>query len=518
MHRRPRLKLITLPWELEVPTLSLASLAAVTPERFEIAIVDLVRERLFLDEETDLVGISASTSRVKAAYALADLYRQRGTTVVIGGHHATAMPQEALAHADAVVCGEGETSWMRICDDFLTRRERVRGIYRDPLPDLARLPPPRVDLMKIERHSPYYYPIIASRGCPESCSFCFAKRMAPGYRTYPIASVLEQIRRRPRFVRGMYFVDDNLPGDPDFARELFRALARDRVPFGMQARHDFARDPEDLALARQAGCVLLSSGYESVSQASLDGSGKRAAAAEYLHEIRAVFRAGIIPSGNWMFGFDGDPPAVFERTLEFLDRSELLHASFTTEIPFPGTAAFRRYEREGRIVTRDYDEYVGKDHVVVRPRQMTCEQLGDGVRWLATRFYSPARAVRRTRRALANRRLLDRTGALRAPTLCALNAFQVWQWHYRMVPSLQWLYRRLVSANKYRYLADLWRRTNYRDPAPVVGRAGPLLDVTGSRFFRASFARRGRRSRLVPAVAATESGEAPGVDAATSPE
>ena len=78
LHRRPRLKLITIPWELEVPTLSLASLAAVTPAAFDIAIVDLLRERLVFDEDTDLVGISASTARINAAYALADLYRARG--------------------------------------------------------------------------------------------------------------------------------------------------------------------------------------------------------------------------------------------------------------------------------------------------------------------------------------------------------------------------------------------------------------------------------------------------------
>ena len=129
-HRRPKLKLITLPWELSYPALSLASLAAVTPDQFDIAIIDLLREKLFFDEEVDLVGITASTPRINAAYALADLYRAKGVTVVIGGHHATAMPEEALRHADAVVTGEGETSWMRICDEFLTDPKSVSGITK----------------------------------------------------------------------------------------------------------------------------------------------------------------------------------------------------------------------------------------------------------------------------------------------------------------------------------------------------------------------------------------------------
>ncbi|MHB8419042.1 MAG: B12-binding domain-containing radical SAM protein [Myxococcales bacterium] len=461
--RRLRLKLISLPWELEFPTLSLASLAAVTPPQFDVAIVDLLRERLYFDEDVDLVGITASTPRIKAAYALADLYRTRGVKVVIGGHHATAMPEEALGHADAVVCGEGETSWIRICDAFLSDRSRVQGIYRDLAPDLATLPPPRVELMHIERYGAYNYPIIASRGCPEACSFCFAKRMTHGFRTYPISHVLEQIRRRPPSTRALYFVDDNLPADLDYARELFKALERDRVPFGIQARIEFSQNPEDLALAHRAGCLLISSGYESINQLSLDGTGKRAQADDYRVAIENIFREGILPSGNWMFGFDWDTPDVFARTLDFLDSARLYHCSFTAEIPFPGTAAWKRYRNEGRLLTEDYDDYVGKDHVVVRPKQLTPEQLRDGIRWLGRQFYSPKRATLRAIRGLPNHKLRETfKPAWFSPfALLGLNYYQVWQWHYRFVPSLQWLYQRMVSVNKYRYFRDALAGTNF---------------------------------------------------------
>ncbi len=497
--RAPRLKLITVPWELEVPTLGLASLAAVTPPQFEISIVDLLRERLFLDEQVDLVGISVSTPKVKAAYALADLYRAKGVKVVIGGHHATAMPEEALTHADAVVCGEGETAWRRLCEDFLGNPSRVQGLYRDEAPDLATLPQPRVDLMKIERYGRYYYPIIASRGCPEACSFCFSKRMTRGFRTYPIAHILEQIRRRPSYIRAMYFVDDNLPADPDFARELFRALARERIPFGMQARHEFSRDTANLELARSAGCALISSGNEPITHISRHGTGKRADAVDYRETIANIYRVGIMPSGNWMFGFDWDTPDTFARTLEFLDSTELCHSSFTCEIPFPGTASWKRYRLEGRLLTDDTDEYVGKDHVVVRPKQMTPEQLRDGIRWLARSFYSPRRATARAARALRNERLGELFGPRWvAPfALLGLNYFQVWQWHYRFVPSLQWLYQRLVSVNKYQYLRDHVRRSNFApasDAAPAKATAsaapppapGPFHEVSGHKPHRSA--------------------------------
>ena len=462
MSPRPRIKLITVPWELDVATLSLASLAAVTPDAFDIAIVDTLRERLFLDEPVDLVGITASTPTIKAAYGLADAYRSRGVTVVIGGHHATVLPEEALQHADAVVCGEGEGSWMRICDQFLTRRSRVGGIYRDPPPDLSKLPQPRIDLMKIQRYEPFFFPVIASRGCPERCSFCFAGCFGGTYRTYPIAHVLEQLRRRPASRRPYYFVDDNLPGDPEFARELFRALARYRIPFGMQARWEFARNPDDLDLARRAGCMFISSGYESINQATLDNTGKQARAAEYRQVMRNLFEVGIVSSGNWVFGFDWDTPEIFGDTLEFLDNSQLLHSTFTTEIPFPGTPSFVRYEAEGRIITNDYGKYLGKYHVVFRPRLMTPEQLSTGVRRLALEYYSPRRTVRRYRLAMENPRFArPEPGGVGPLTLAMLNAFQMVQWRHQMIPALHWLYRRLITANRYRYLSDHVRKTNF---------------------------------------------------------
>jgi radical SAM superfamily enzyme YgiQ (UPF0313 family) len=504
-----RAKLITIPWELEVPTLALACLAAVTPPEVEVCIVDVLRERLLLDEPVDLVGITASTPRIKAAYALADYYRARGVKVVMGGHHVTAMPDEALAHADAVVTGEGETAWRRVCEQMLEDPSQVHGLIRGGAPDLAALPLPRTDLMKIERYQSFYYPIIASRGCPESCSFCFAKRMTCGYRTYPIRDVLEQVRRRPSWVRGLYFVDDNLAGDPEYARELLRALAREgaRVPFGMQVRHEFSEDPENLRLAREAGCALISSGFESVNQASLDRVGKNADAARYTHLVSAIQAEGIIASGNWMFGFDGDGPDTFAATWDFLQASGIWHCSFTTEIPFPGTPIHAKYRREGRLLTDDYDDYIGKDRVVVRPTSMSPEQLRDGIRWLTRQYYSVRHRRRLARSASQNPRLLPQfQGRLRHPLIAFLNYYQVFLYTYRMVPSLRWLYDRLAPLNKYRHVRDLFRRTNFWrstfEPAVVSSPALTSNHATTSPFFeRAGDMRPGAR-RLLPVASA----------------
>ncbi|GEM_PF-359168 len=463
--RRPRLKLITLPWELSYPALSLAALAAVTPSCFDISIVDLVREKLFFDEEVDLVGITASTARINAAYALARMYRARGVKVVLGGHHVTVMPEEALEHADAVVVGEGESSWVRICDEFLTDPNRVSGIYRDLPPDLSTLPQPRMDLIKIDRYGSVFYPVIASRGCPAGCSFCFAKRMTKGFRTYPISHVIEQIRRRPQLIRGIYFVDDNLPGDPEYARELFRELRKLNVLFGMQARLEYALDIDALHKAREAGCVLYSSGYESVAPDSLKGTNKRITLDTQKEATKNIHQAGIISSGNWMFGFDWDTPDIFDRTLQALDDLELMHASFTSEIPYPGTASWKKFHREGRLVSYNYDDYLGKDHVVFQPKQMSVEELQQGIRKVVKGFYSPRRSLGHVRRGMANEQLLSQVPKwYKAAFLTALGVYQCIHWNYHFTPSTWWLSQRVLSVYKYRYFGDLLKGTNFWSP------------------------------------------------------
>jgi hypothetical protein len=260
---------------------------------------------------------------------------------------------------------------------------------------------------------------------------------------------------------------------------------------------------DDLRLAREAGCVFMSSGYESINQTTLDKTGKQAQADGYREVIKNVFDEGIMASGNWMFGFDWDTPEVFDDTIAFLDGCELSHSTFTCEIPFPGTPAYRKYKREGRLLSDDYDDYVGKDHVLVRPKGMTPDELRAGIRRVALTYFSMRRATRRFLRAAENRRVFSEVqGPLRVAALAFLNYFQVWQWHYRMVPSIQWLYRRLVDWNKFRYASELYRTSNFElaevSPErelgdPLDGLAGHVPTEGGAHYWEGTVTvRRGR--------------------------
>jgi hypothetical protein len=235
---------------------------------------------------------------------------------------------------------------------------------------------------------------------------------------------------------------------------------------------------------------------------SLNRTGKRATAAGYKEIIRNIQREGIICSGNWMFGFDWDTPDIFANTWEFLHDSEIQHSTFTTEIPFPGTSGYKRYFKEGRILSTNYDDYTGKDRVVHAPKQMTHEELQRGIRWLTRRYYSPSHRAFLGRRAMDNPKLFPQWQGLRRQALMTfLNGYEVYSWNSRMTPALRWLYHAVLPARKYVYLGDFFRGTNFwtrdfppADLSPVrLGTRSPYADQAGQML-------PGKHSRLEPVL------------------
>lgn len=381
-------------WRLiQFPQLTMPLIAALTPAEHEVRHTDEVVAPVRFDEPADLVGITAPTPSARHAYALAREFRRRGVPTVIGGPHATALPEEALEHADAVVVGEAEDTWPRVLAD--AARGTLGGISRSSgTAGLAGMPPPRWDLIE---GRPYGRAVtIATRGCPHRCDYCSIPLLyGPGRVRYrPIDEVAAEVARSP--TRAVVFWDDNLGANPRYAKELFRAIAPLRKWWTSQCTMAAARDDELLALAARSGCKALFLGLESVSQESLDGASKNhnriAHAAEViaqLHSHRIAAHLGI------MFGFDGDDRTIFERTLAFLERTCVDVATVSMMVPMPGTPVFRRLEAEGRILTRDWSRYDGKRHCVFRPMRMTPEELVAGTEWVARRFYSLRSIARR---------------------------------------------------------------------------------------------------------------------------
>ncbi|MDA8216145.1 MAG: radical SAM protein [Dehalococcoidales bacterium] len=368
------------------PPLALAALASVTPPEMEVTLSDENLGPIDFDQPADLVGITSTTQTANHAYRAADTFRARGLPVVLGGIHPSALPEEAVQHADAVVVGEGEDIWPQVLAD--SQEGKLKPLYRaETRPDLARLPAPRRDIFQ-RRH--YLCPdtVYTARGCPYGCSFCSVTSFFGGtYRWRPVEEVAKEIQGL-QGRRMFLLVDDNVIGHPGHSRDLFRVLAACKVPWIGQASLTIARDESLLAMAFEAGCRALFLGIESISPESLRSVHKRHnAVEEYEQAIRRIQSHGISIYGAFIFGLDHDTEDTFVETVRFARRTRLEVAQFSILTPYPGTVAMATMERDGRLLTKNWDDY-REDRVVFQPKLVSPQRLQEGHDWAWREFYS----------------------------------------------------------------------------------------------------------------------------------
>ncbi len=369
------------------PSLSLAALAAVTPGHWQVGLVDENIEPVDFTADADLVAVTAMTPQAPRAYQLAAGFRERGVPVVMGGFHASNLPDEALRHVDAVLVGEGESIWPLLLEDF--ERGSLRRLYRaSELVAMQDIPPACRDIFAGKKYL-FTNTIQTTRGCPFACEFCSVTAFyGRKYRKRPVEQVLrelEVLRKKNSFA---FFVDDNLVGDRRYALELFAGMRGMGFKWLSHAPIDLARDSELMRAAGESGCVGLFVGFESLNDEALAAMGKVTnRAASYLEDARVFRDNGIGILGSFVLGYDGDTPAVFDEILKFCEEARLEAAIFPILTPYPGTAVRSRLEAEGRITSNRWEDY-DMGHVTFRPVGMTAEQLQEGHDRLNRSFYS----------------------------------------------------------------------------------------------------------------------------------
>ncbi len=178
----------------KLPFLGLPTIAAYTPSDCEVKMVDERISPVDFDYDADLVGITAMTPLATRAYELADEFKRRGKTVVMGGMHVSALPDEALEHCHAIAIGEGERVWSQMVEDF--KRGELKQIYKaSQLFDLSEALPPRWDIIDKSLYSPVDF-IETTRGCPINCNFCAVTQYyGAKYRTKPVDLVEKMVAR-----------------------------------------------------------------------------------------------------------------------------------------------------------------------------------------------------------------------------------------------------------------------------------------------------------------------------------
>jgi radical SAM superfamily enzyme YgiQ (UPF0313 family) len=381
---------------LNFQQITMPYLAAFVPPHWEVAHVDEAVMLVDIRAEADLVGITFHTPSAFHAYDLASGFRARGIPVALGGPHVTLVPEEAQQHADAIFVGEAEDLWPQFLSDFEAGRYGAR-YGPGSVPSLRAAPMAR----KEHYHRRDYTAgrLFATRGCAYGCDFC---ALAVMYRRKVRARPVETVAAEYASFHGkvIIFWDDNLASDRDYAKTLFRAIAPYNKWWSSQVSIHAAEDDEFLELAAHSGCKQLFIGLESVSQASMEAVHKGFNRPEqYARLIERIHSHGIAVQAGIVFGFDCDTQSIFGETLEVLESAGVQNATFNILTPYPGTRLFHKLEAEGRILTRDWRRYNGREDVVFLPRYMSPDELLDGYRYANQRFYSAGSIARRLSRS-----------------------------------------------------------------------------------------------------------------------
>lgn len=398
--------------------LNLPYVAAVTPPDIEVRMVDEAFEKIDFEEKVDLVGLTAQTPVAPRAYQIAGEFRKKGVPVVMGGVHASMLPEEALQYVDAVVIGEAEQTWPQLIEDF--RRGQMKQIYRsDGFVNPVGLPLPRRDLLNPK----FYFPLKlleTTRGCPHHCDFCgVSKFFGYRYRNRPLAEIDQELstlfkkgpvmnpffkkalslfnRDLPYFLkrRLLYIIDSNVAGDKRFALELVSLLKDYDLLWYGHAPVSIAFDRKLLEGFSKSGCIAVNIGFESFSSKNLKTMGKGFnQPSHYAEGVKRIHDFGIGIMGTFMVGLDDDDPGVFQRIIDFCIESKLDWALTFIMAPYPGTESFQRLEREGRIFCRDWEKYDSLN-VVYQPLLMSVEDLEKGMRKVWKEVFSLSSIYRR---------------------------------------------------------------------------------------------------------------------------
>ncbi len=366
------------------PNLGLITIASLFPADWEVEYIDENYKEIDYEKEYDIVCISAMTQQIVNAYQIIDKFKKMNILTVIGGIHATVLPNEAMGHADVVMVGEGETIWPQFISDY--QNGKVKKIYRtdtDTKYQFDNHIVPRFDLLK-----GYDYPIITvqtTRGCPHDCSFCCASKVfGSGYRRKNNSDILRELK----IIRSMFpdalvlFADDNFLVHRKECKSLLEQMAGLDVRWLAQTDVSIAHDDELLELMVLSGCQWVVIGFESVHFDSLykldNKNWKLKQLPGYEQAIEKIQSYGIGVYGTFIVGLDEDDVNVFEESESFIKRNNLYGVNVTVPTPLPGTRLREKLLDEKRILINDWNYYTFWD-VTIQPKKMQISELEEGL-------------------------------------------------------------------------------------------------------------------------------------------
>lgn len=380
---------------LSYQPLTLSTLAALVPEElgWELTLVDEGVQRVdYSPKQYDLVCISTVTSSAYRGYELARFFQKNGSYTVLGGHHATLLPEEAAIHADTVITGAAEGTFPQFCIDFAAGKPKKR--YHSGAFQPQHVPVPRRDLMPQKGYLKQPA-VLADYGCPNNCKYCVIHSFWGHCARRPVGQVLDEIRNLG--TKEILLLDPSPFGNRDYACELLEGFAFLGIQWAGLCTLDTAADPLLLSLLQKSGCVGMLMGFESFSQEDLDSMQKhKNKVASYGQRVDNLHQHGMAVLGTFMLGMDGDTAQSLHELPELIAGIKIDVPRFAVATPWPNTPFFQELEQQGRILHRDWSLY-DSVHCVFQPKHMSPDELEQAFLQVWRRCYSPGKIAARLR-------------------------------------------------------------------------------------------------------------------------
>ena len=364
---------------------------------------------------SDVVGISTITRTARQSYELADYIKRinPASIIVMGGPHASALPEDALAHADVAVTKEGECTLVDLLghiangDEFsdiagIVFKNKGGGIIRTPKrpfltnEELSALPFSTYSKEVLDGIT--HMVINTSRGCPYACEYCAVIENFGGqFRFLDIERTIEAIQHALSQTRKpIFFGDDNFAAAPNRTKTLLEEILRRGIkmpPWLAQVRVESANDEDLLKTMKRSGCARVCIGFESINEDTLKLFNKRSTPEKNSLAIERFHKAGISIHGMFIIGADTDSKETIKETVKYAKEKRIDTAQFTLMVPLPGTKMTEKLEADKRVISHDWHLYDGH-HILVQPKIMPANELHEAAAMAWLDFYSFKEAVK----------------------------------------------------------------------------------------------------------------------------
>lgn len=398
--RKPGNKGYVKSWMME--PVGLAVIAGLTPDNFEITFVDDRFEDMPFDLDFDVVALSVETYTANRAYQITKLFQSRGIPVIMGGYHPTLVPDEAETIADAIVVGQAEGIWGKVCADIENGTLCKRYEGKQDIPLKGGIADRSIYAGK--KYSKVTL-IETARGCCFNCGFCSIAAFSKGcYKTKPIEDVINEVSSSK--YKNFFFVDDNIVVDKKRALTLFSAIKPLRIAWVGQVSVNSLTDENLVREMKASGCLGVLIGFESFDNETLKKMNKSSnkSTALYDEALSVLSKFGVGVYGTFVFGYENDTELSFELAYQFAVKKGLYFAAFNHLVPFPGTALYKELEEDNSLCYNKWwlDPNYKFGDVAFNPKSMSAQKLKELCYYYRFKFGHPLSILKRMKNIKAN--------------------------------------------------------------------------------------------------------------------